>query len=329
MEFVTIESRFGVPENIIRANTRNECSKSFVAIIKELTVILYPDEEFEIYLLPPKPGSYKDIIKIVKKNPLGAITAVATVGTLAFVFLTYCDSHQEHKHNEKMQVVDDTAKCLALNQQMEELGGQYSIENIPQGKLTEVCGNLKLKRLKNDRYQILENDEMVAGEETTLRDHNQKTIIQKEISKKDFTKYIESIPENEEYLKTDLSGVIELVSLVVKQKKEGRGIAWKGVYHGDDIIERGVSIISNEDEINFYMQDDDFKDQITKHQITFSSGDNIRVVFNIKGALSLGFLQNRSIYVKEVIKFNEDIIKHKVKPTQRKNIILENQASLF
>lgn len=313
MDHIIIESHFGVPDNLIRSYTRNKCSEDLVGIINEIATILYPDDEFEILLLPSEPGTYKDVIKLLKKKPLEAVTAVTTIGILTFAFLTYLDSHSEHSHDTKMQIVDDTAKCLALRAQLNSLDDQYGIDKITDEKLNEVCGNIKLKKLKNERYQTLIEDDMVANEQTIIKDFQGQTVFEKTIQKEEFNMCIEYLPENEEYEKKSIEGVIELISLVVRQKKEGKGRTWYGTYYGENIEERGIVILENGQEITFYMQDDDFKEKIKNHEIVFSSDDNIRAKIDIKGELNIDKLINPSFYVKEVISFNKDIIEHKVK----------------
>lgn len=324
MEFITIESHFGVPDNLIRPNTRNRCSKDFVEIISGIGKILYPDEEIEIYLLPSEIGCYKDIIKVINKN-----AGILWVLSLIFTGISYIDNHQDHIHTEKMEVVEDTAKCLALKEQIAKLSTNYKLDNIPDDKINEICWDITLTKLKNDKYQTLQNDDMIENEETVLKDSGENILFKKKVEKKDFQKYIEILPENEDYQKDNLEWIIELIALVVKQKKEWKGIAWKGIYYWEDVKERGVDILLNGDEISFYMQDPDFKNKIDEHKITFSSGDNMRVLFTIKWSLKIEQIQNKSIYVKEVKKFNEDIINHIPVPKKKKEILIYKQQSLF
>jgi len=323
MEFITIESHFGVPDNTIRANTRNRCSEDLVQIIREIAMMLYSDEELEIFLLPPQNGSYTDIIKIVS----GTAITVTTVGTFTFAYLTYKDTHKEHLHSEIIQVVDDTSKCLALKQQLYELGQSYEIENIPDDKLSEVCGSLKLKKLKNDRYKTLLEDDMICSEMTLVKNSNDNIVAQKKVDRIDFEKLIEALPE-ETYSKDSFEGVIELISPILMQKKEGKGIPWKGIFYGEDIKDRGIEIISNGEEVHFYMQDPDFKKKIEEHEIKFTKGDNMRVLFDLKGDIVGDLIQNKAIYVKQVIKFNEDIIEHKI-ITKAKIIPSKDQLPLL
>lgn len=332
MDFVTIESHFNVPNNSILARTRNRCSYDLLNVINEIASILYPAEEFELYLLPSEYGSYKDIVKIVKKKSgmIASTAAIcATLGTVSLSYLTYKDTHAEYQHNIKMQVIDDSAKCLNLKQQIAEVQNEYQIDNILQEKINEICGNLKLTKLKNDRFHALKDDVLVASEESVLKDAESNVIFHKRIDRNDFEDYIDYVDE-EDYTKQQVGGVIELVALVVKQKKEGKGIPWKGIYYGDPVKEKGLTILNNEEEVKFYMQDDEFKKKIENHEIVFSSGDTMRVIFDIKGLLTVDGLQNRSIYVKRVEKFNADIIEHKKKLEKNKFVADDiTQIQLF
>ncbi|HEV7702005.1 MAG TPA: hypothetical protein VGO63_00975 [Candidatus Paceibacterota bacterium] len=327
--FITIETHFGVPDHYIRANTRNKCSEDLVAMLQEMSKVLYPNEEFEIFLLPSEPGSYKDIIKFIKKNKIGvSLGTAATVAGLVFVVLNYKDSHEEHLHEKNMWVVDDTAKCLELKQNMEALKGDYDIENIPDEKLAEVCGNLNLKKKKNNIYDTLQRDNMIKDNETLLKDSKGEIISSKKIVKEDFPKYIEPILDKK-YSYENANGIIELISPVVKQKREGRGISWRGTYFGENIVSESVTILTNGEDIDFYMQDPDFKDQTYKRERTFASGDNMKVIFDITGDLKGGILLNRSIYIREVESYNEDIVFHKERVKKQQEIIPDDQSGLF
>ncbi|MCK5015723.1 MAG: hypothetical protein KAS32_01515, partial [Candidatus Peribacteraceae bacterium] len=253
---------------------------------------------------------------------------VSTVGVFAFQILTYIDSHKEHIHSERMQVIDDTSKCFALKQQLKELNGSYDIDNISEEKINKVCGSLKLKKLKNDRYKALIEDDMVSSDETILKNHEKQIVLQKKVKRIDFEKHIEVLLE-EEYSKEDYEGIIELISPILRQKREGKGIPWKGTFYGEDVNEKGVNILSNGEEVNFYMQDPDFKKQIENHEVKFTSGDNMRVKFEIRGEIVGDEIQHKAIYVKNVINFNEDVIEHKIRHSSTKNIASEDQLPLF
>ena len=340
MDFITIESHFGVPNNCIRANTRNKCSEDFVEIINQISKIVYPNDGFEIFLMPPKEGSYTDIIKIVRntkkeflKNPITktttAIGALVALGGLSVAVLTYKDSHSEHLHNEKTWEIEDAAKCLALKEQLVILGESYKIEGITDEQLEEICGDINLKKLKNNRYKILEGDETVASDTTILKNAAEETVISKKIDRSEFPSHIEKLPEEEGTIENN-QGVIELISLVVKQQKEGKGIPWKGTYYGDSVIKNGAVILENEEMVSFFMQDGVFKEKIKNKEVTFGSGDNITAKFNLAFNRNLDGTWNKAIYVVEVRDFNGVIVDHPEKfKKPDKNIPPENQQNLF
>lgn len=316
-----LELHFGVPWHWIRGDTRNRCCSDVVWMIHETAGILFPNEEFEVFFYPPEKGSYKDILQIIKKNPLGSMGMVLTLSTVVFQWLTYEDSHDDHLRNERTKIVDDTAKCLDLRTKLEELKWKwFEVENLPEDKLMAACGNLKLKKLKNEHWKTLQEDEMVSDNEITLSDGDWRTVANDKVPRTDFGKKIESVVENEEYFRDGLVWVIELISPVFKQKQAGKWTPWKGIYYWEDLNERWVEILRDWEEIAFFMQDSDFKKQIEEWAVSFQAGDNLKVIFSIKGSLSVDPLlfQGRSIYVTMVQKFNEDLVEHK-QQLKRKN----------
>jgi hypothetical protein len=325
-KFFIIETHFGVSGNFVRADTRNKCSEDLVVMIQEIAKILYPNDYFDIYLLPPESGSYKDIIKFVKKG--STVATIIAVGTLTLGFLNYQDSHETHLHEMKMAAIDDITDCLGINKTIENLKKQYDIDNIPQSKIDEVCGNITLKKRKNNFYNTLDKDSMIIDNETILRNEQNQTIFSKKIEKNDFSKYI-TIAPNQEYLKENVEGIIELISPVVKQKKEGKGITWRGTYYGKDIFYNNTSILKNEEDVDFYMQDSEFKNKIYNKEIKFGIGDNMMIIFDISGEIKGGLIQNRNIYIKEVKRYNEDIITHKKKNGGKGDEISNNQTNIF
>jgi len=308
MEFVTIESHFWVPDNAIRPETRNVCSRDLVAMIYRIAEILYPEEKFEILILPPEQWSYKDIFKITWSIAIW----IATVAWTVLWYLTYKDAHENH-------IIDMALKCSELVTHIEQLSGNDESYNVDYKKLQIICEDHWMKRLKNSRYKSLENDNRVSEEETIIKTPDNRVIYQNKVERKDFEKMIVYLPENEEYKEENLEWVIELVSLVIKQEKNGRWIAWRGTYYGNPIVYWWLNILMYGDLVNFYMQDKEFKKKIDDHTITFASWDNITVLFNITGEIKNWVFQNRSIYIKEVKNFNEVVIDHTPKKNNNKN----------
>lgn len=343
MEFVTIESHFGLlipaedsENHSIRVITRNICSQKLVEIITQVSSILYPDEEFEIYYLPSEPGGFKDIFKFVKKHPgktalVGNITTLATVAGVVIAYLNYKDDHEKHEHDKKMWIIEETKNCLELAQQRNDLSERYDINNFPQEKIDQVCNNLSLQRKKNDRYRALRDDEDIINEEIVLRTDKEGILMKKTVNQENFEEYIQPIEIEEGFIKLEIEGIIELLVPVLKQRREGGGIKWKGIYHGDAIYYEQRKVLEEGDGLDFYMQDEAFKDKILAQDIVFKNGDNMAVKMRVTFFLSDSNLSRKTVYVEEVKWFNEDTIEHKIKGKKNDldTIQNENQLSLF
>jgi len=333
--FVIIRTHFGVPQNFIRAETRNRCSEDFVVILREVARVLYPDAEFDIFLSIPEPGSYVDVTKFAQRisgaGAVAAITATTGVGVLALAYLTYKDTQEEHLYEKQMRPVNDAQKCLDLRKKIEELGNEEDIVNVSDEIMRDICSNISIKKRKNDFYETLAGDKMVDSIEISgLLNQDGLTINSGTISSGDFNKYIEPIKDEKIEFESQ-RGVLELISPVVKQKKEGKGIPWRATYYGDDIVFDKVKILSNGEDMDFFMQDPDFKDQTRNGERTFRHNDNMEVIFTLKGEVKGSLVVNRSIYIKEVVSYNKEIIPHKeiFQREKRARMEQEQKSNLF
>lgn len=306
MEFITIESHFWVPDHAIRPETRNICSKDLVAMIYRVSEILSPDEDIEILILPSEIWSYKDVFKIT-----GGIS-IAWILWFVWRFLTYQDSHEEHK----LQMFKD---CFEQMQNVEWYTWDSFI--ISDEQFNNLCEDHWITRIKNNRYKTLEKDETIEYEETIIKNPDNQVLLQKTIQRNEFQNMIISLPEDEDFEQENIEWVIELISLVVKQKKEWKWIPRRGTYYGDDIIHNWIKVLENWEEINFFMQDQDFKKQIQNQEIAFVSGANITAVFKLKTEIRSWITKNTYIHVQEVKAFNEIEIEHTIKTKKNKQTI--------
>lgn len=338
-EFITIESHFGLAtlegaseNHSILARTRNRCAQDLVEMINEISSILYPEEEFEVYFLPSEPGGFRDILKIVRKYPKGAViagmTILCTVAGTTIGYLTYKDSHENHEHDKKMWIIEDVKKCIELEKEKANLDEEFDISNFPQDKIDAVCGSLELQEKKNSRYRTLKNDDNITEEETILKNDSNDILMIKKVDSINFDKYIAPIVKEEGFVSLETDGLIELLGPVVRQRKEGGGIKWKGIYHGNNVIYEDKIIFTDGEGVDFYMQDYEFKDKILSQDIVFKNGDNMAVKMTITFYLSDSKLNRRNVYVSEIMRFNEDVIEHKVK-NKKENIVPKNQLSLL
>lgn len=298
MNVITIESRFWVPENAIRPDTRNICSKELVAMIYRVSEVLYPDETIEVLILPSEVWSYKDIFKIT-----GGISIVSVLWFI-WRFLTYQDSHEEHK----LQMFKD---CFEVIQNIEWYTWGDLI--ISDEQFNNLCEDHWITRIKNNRYKTLAKDETIEYEETVIKNTNNQVLLQKTIQRNEFQNMIIPLPEDEDFEQKNITWVIELVSLVIKQKKEWKWIPRKWIYYGENIVYSWIEILTNNEEVNFFMQDKEFRKKIYNHTYTFGSWDNISVLFDLKGEIKAWMMSKKNMYVTKVVGFNDVEIIHKTK----------------
>ncbi len=325
--FLGIQTHFGVPENFIFPWTRNRCSDDLVDILKEVLGILYPNIEFEIFVAPPEKGSYVDRVWLRgKANGTVALSGVIlTAGLLYYSARTYSDTHEEH-------VIDSAKKCIELQKLLNKGSLGYELDKVSTEKISEICSNVSIKKKKNDFYNTLMKDETVRGIEISsfLNQEGLEITSSGEISSSDFGKYIEPIVDEKIELQSQ-SGTLELISPVVKQKKEGKGIPWRATYYGEDVVLGNTKVLQNGEDIDFFMQDPDFKDQTRNGERAFKHDDNMVVLFTLKGELKGDIIQNRNIYIQKVITYNKETIPHKERLQREKRAKTEQEqnSSLF
>lgn len=319
-EFILLETHFWVKDNQINASTRNICSSDYFKIIEGIARILFPEEEFEIFFLPPEKWSYKDIIKIIAKNPASTVPVLLSLWALIFTTLSYKDSHEEHLHDEKIWTIDDVTKCLEFQEILKWYENDwYVVEWIDEEKINAICWNITIKKAKNELYDTMILDEIVEYSELKLVNNNRKIIKNKKIQRKDFKRYIEYVPENDEREKRDIEWIIEIVSPVLLQTKEWKWIPWKGIYYWDSIKEGELDILTSWEGISYYMQDNEFKNKIKDKSINFKNWDAIKVKFSIKYKIKNWIIGWKTIYISNVLKLNEDVFKYKEKLKKVKN----------
>ena len=325
---IGIELHYGFTDNDVHSidfYIRNTCSLAQVDIISYLIKTLYPDENFEILTLPPQEGSFKDItiVKFLNKNP-GVIALLAVV----LPALLYSSQFKTNKTTTDLNTLQIIEKC-------KNLGSDFSEEELR--KINDVCESYYPKKKKNIFYESVISDKDIVSIKPKVSEDG-KNLFETEIKQEEFKDYIEEIPKEKEFLKVDLSGNIQLSQpFIDKQQQYGRGVAWKGVYYGADVFDEDNQLIVEDGEnIFFYMQDDEYKSQILNKEISFTSGDNIGVVFDISRYYDYinGKFGKPRLYIKRVISHNDNLVQHKKELALKKEKIRldeknKNQSSLF
>ncbi|MFA6184358.1 MAG: hypothetical protein WC682_04645 [Parcubacteria group bacterium] len=302
--------------------TKNACSLAQVKIISYVIRTLYPNEKFEILSLPPQDGSYGDwkIIKFLNNNQ----GVISVVGVLIPALL-FGSQIRLNNTTSDLNILEIVEKCKELGLDDEKIQ-----------TVSDICDSYFPKKQKNKFYESVISDSNVTSIKTVVKED--KNSFEKEIYRSDFALYIEDFPKEKEFLRTDLSGHIQLSQpFIDKQQQYGRGAAWKGIYYGGDILDNdGKLLVEDGENVFFYMQDDEYKKQILDQEISFTSGDNIGVVFDISLYYNYtsGKFGKPNLYVKKVVSHNDNLVQHKkdlaikkdTKKREEKNI---NQKSLF
>ena len=323
---IGIELHYGFTNNDIHSinfYVRNTCSLAQVKVISYLIKTLYPNEQFEILTLPPQDGSFKDytVIKFLNNNS-GALTLLAIVLPL----LLYQSQFKVNKTTSDFNTLQIIEKCKSFN-----------LDDEQNQKIQDICDSYYPKKQKNIFYQSVISDKDIVSIKPKISEDG-KNIFEAEIKQEEFKDYLEEIPKEKEFLKVDLSGNIQLSQpFIDKQQQYGRGVAWKGIYYGDDVFDEDNQLIVEDGEnIFFYMQDDEYKSQILNQEISFTSGDNIGVIFDISRYYD--YINNKfgkpRLYVKRVVSHNDNLVQHKkdlaMKKEKRKfEEKNKNQRSLF
>lgn len=300
---IGIELHYGFSNNDVHSinfYVRNTCSLAQVEIISYLIKTLYPDEHFEILTLPPQEGSFKDItvVKFLNKN-----SGVISLFSVLLPALLYSSQFKVNTTTADLNTLQIIEKCKSLNLDGEQIK-----------KIQEMCSSFYPKKQKNIFYQSVISDKDIVSIKPKISEDG-KDIFEAEIKQEEFKNYIEEIPKEKEFLKIDLSGNIQLSQpFIDKQQQYGRGVAWKGIYYGDDVFDEDNQLIVEDGEnIFFYMQDDEYKSQILNQEISFTSGDNIGVVFDISRYYD--YINNKfgkpRLYVKRVVSHNDNLVQHK------------------
>jgi len=307
---IGIELHYGFINNDIYSinfYVRNTCSLAQVKVISYLIKTLYPNEQFEILTLPPQDGSFKDLTVVKFLNNNSGVLALLAVVLPVLLYQSQFKVNETTSDFNTLQIIE---KCKSLN-----------LDDEQNQKIQSICDSYYPKNQKNIFYQSVISDKDIDSIKPTIFKED-KSIFETEIKKDEFINYIEEIPKEKEFLKIDLPGNIQLSQpFIDKQMQYGRGVAWKGVYYGTDVLDDdGQLIIEDGENMFFYMQDDEYKSQILSQEISFTSGDNIGVIFDISRYYD--YINNKfgksRLYVKRVVSHNDNLVQHKKELTLKK-----------
>lgn len=265
---------------------RNKCEAEFLLIVKEVLTTL--DIEIDIESIVPKEGGFKEIWEFLGKNS-PHLTNIGIVSSMLIPILLHILSQEPKQDKEllnlqkedlKLSIEERKLRIKKLkeeNQQPETISEE---EIRPIVKLFE--DNFKIIKHRSNFYEHISKVEKIT-QITTSTMYNYEMVEEfKTIEKNDFSKYI--VLKNDLPLEIIEDSKIEIISPILKQGN----FKWKGIY--------------NNEHIDFYMKDKEFKKSVFDGKISFSSGFNIKCVLEIKSVIDeVGNIKIKNYSVTTVI----------------------------
>ena len=279
------------------AVVRNKCEQELLAIIKEVSAItgIAVRIETEAYV----EGGLRERFRLFAKNQFVLTTFLAIITSLATtvpssVLISYLTTDTEKEELEKRKLENEVRQGTLNHRKTEleierfELENQQLKQQIRQhsGELTEASRtsphvsvsntvqyindtNYKVLKHRSNFYKLLQNYPKVThisfGRLTSENEEVAPPII---IQDKDFRQYV--IMTDELPPLRDEEAIVEIISPVLKPGN----YKWKGVY------------LKTGEAIDFYMRDQEFKDNVVRSRIPFRNGSRIACVLDISRRLT-------------------------------------------
>jgi hypothetical protein len=285
---------------------RNKCEAEFLAIIKEISSItgISIKAETEAYT----EGGLIEKIRLITKNQflLGIIAGIA-INVLSDKLTKDPEIDDLQKKKLKLEITK-------LERELNE-SNKNSIIFDSNEAAQVISSSYKIIKHKSNFYKSLTNyNKVTAVSFSGLDLDNQESKSPKVVERKDFDHYILSSDDLPSMV--DEQAVIEIISPVLKPGK----FKWKGQY------------TRTGDTIDFFMKDNNFKEEVVKTGIAFRNGSCIDCTLETKRKLTdTGEISISSYSVLEVYRVRDELITFDVPKSKKKKQSLssDTQISLF
>lgn len=277
---------FNDNSHTLDAFTRNKCEAEFLFIVKEVLTTL--DIEIDIESIVPQEGGFKEIWEFLGKNS-SQMTNIGILSSIAIPIILHILSQEPKQDKElinlqkedfKLSIEERKLRIKKLKEENQQAETISKEEIIPIVNLFE--NNFKIIKHRSNFYEYILKLEKIE-KITTSTMYNYKIVNEfKTVEKKDFSKYI--VLKNDLPLELIEDAEIEIISPILKQGN----FKWKGIY--------------NNEQIDFYMTDKEFKKSVFDGKVSFSSGFNIKCILEIKSVLDeVGNIKIKNYSVSTVI----------------------------
>lgn len=286
----------------MNAVVRNRCEHELLLLVSAISQELHI--QIEVESEPPKEGGYQDVYKFLTSAEGVALESGIT---LIVVLLQWIFKKSKlDREEQRLSIEEKKLNILKLQQELEQK--EIKIEPITIDKVNYVVNHIKIVKKTSNFYQTLEKYKKVEKISFTKLDDNNKPVEEPVFVPRDeFTRFILESDDLEPEI--DDEAVIEIISPVLKPGK----FKWKGIY------------TKSEHPIEFSMIDKDFKKEINKGAIPFTSGTSIKCILEISKRIDdLGNVYNSNYKVLLVSGYS--VGTRQVETAQGKKLRYEKQA---
>ncbi|HCT84794.1 MAG TPA: hypothetical protein DF296_06305 [Candidatus Margulisbacteria bacterium] len=252
-----IENHYGVSKHEILAETRNTVCVANIAILNEIIKIIEPQSLVRIYLLPPREGSYQDVIKLITDNVTAErITALCAIAGLFLGVITYVDTR-------KINNIDYENKQLEFIEHMKTLG--LTEDDLPSDSMKKLYNNIVVHKEKVKRYKALLKDKDVKTDTNIVKTSDFIQVQEAEVKRPDFPKYTIDIIQDKKLEPIYKLHQVKIDAPVITKDSDAM---WR------------TRDIHTKEHISFHIADETFKENFFagKYPLKEKSGDDIMIV---------------------------------------------------
>lgn len=292
---------FNNESHAINAFIRNQCERELLQIFYHSLKELDLNGKVEIEAIPPKNGSFLDIVQFLSENK----DIVATIFTGLAIIVALLSRQRETKSDkilkqkqievanldikQKQLEIQKLKKELENNNDLNSINHQENMQKFVDLICEKLVANPIIARHISNFYQHLINYEKVQSIEYTPYDKNNQPIMgTKTVNREDFYKFI--IQTSEDEIIDENAKIYIHSPMLVEGRKH-----WSGYYTSEESV------------INFAMNDKEFKKDVSSGTVKFSNGSFIYAV--LRKTLKFddfGNLKNQKYTVEIVTKISND-----------------------
>lgn len=278
---------------------KNKCEHEWLLLIQEFTKQININVNIESFAV--QKGGLIETMRVMTSDPL--------VNMLIGYALSWLPQKNSKLDLNTKELVNEKT-ILEIELLKKELAAKdfKSDEDNLSKMVSLLDNNLKIAKHKSNFFDLLRSESKIIKISTTLLDKDGNILIQKEVKRPDFNKYIIDDSILEPVVEKDIS--LEIISPVLKRGK----FKWKCYY--------------KQMPIDLAMKDNDFKDNVIRDSMVFKAGTFIDCNLKIFRKIDdVGNIINSKYEIEQVHRVHYDGVITEIKRKPKK--ILDNAPELF